>query len=434
VDGVPFVITETTTFTVTGTNTTTGCSATDEVVVTVNPIPEPFISTIDNLAVCAGDDINVVFTSDIQNAQAYQWFKDGAAITGTNLSSYTATESGSYSLEVTESGCSGHSNSLEVVVNPLPIVTAPADFETCSGETITLTASGDATSYTWDNSVVDGVPFVISETTAFTVTGTNTTTGCSATDEVVVTVNPIPVPIISTLDPLEWTEGESIIVNFTVDIADADAYQWLLNGNLITDAIEDSYVASEAGIYSVEVTLLGCLGTSNSLEINVVPTETYTVTFTVTNSDNNAVVDAEITIPDYDPIVTDASGMATIRLPNGAYTFEITASTYELYSGEFEVDNANLPVAVQLLGVNINPNQLLTVNTYPNPFNNDIYITNAKLVKRVIVLNITGQRVLEINLDGANKVNAQSIKPGVYIVRLIGHDGKTAIHKMIKEY
>lgn len=332
-----------------------------ELAVTVNPIPEPVISTNDNLAVCSGDDINVEFTSNIQNAQAYQWFKNGEVIAGANESSYTATAIGIYSLVVTENDCSGLSNEYEIT----QIIR--------------------------------------------------------------------PEPIISTNDPLNWTEGESISVSFTVDIAAADAYQWLLNSNPITGATADSYLASEAGIYSVEVTQLGCLGTSNSLEITVEPIETFTVTFTVTNTSNNAVEDAEITVAGYDPIVTDASGEAAISLPNGIYTFEVSTDDYQLYSDGFEVNNADLPVAVQLIGVGINPNQLLTVNTYPNPFNNEIYITNAELVKRVIVLNITGQKVLGVNLDGANRVNAQSIKPGVYIVRLIGHDDKTAIYKMIKE-
>ncbi|MDD3892888.1 MAG: T9SS type A sorting domain-containing protein, partial [Bacteroidales bacterium] len=330
--------------------------------VTVNPIPEPVISTIDNLSICTGDDINVEFTSNISGAENYQWFKNNEVITGANESSYTATTIGIYSLEVTENGCSGLSNELEIIQ-------------------------------------IDR-----------------------------------PEPIISTADPLEWTEGETISVNFTVDIAAADAYQWLLNSNPITGANADNYLASEAGSYSVEVTQLGCLGTSNSLEITTVPIETFIVAFTVTNSDNNAVENAEITVTGFNPILTDASGEATISLPNGVYTFEVTASNYKLYSGEFEINNTNLPVDIQLIEVGINPDQILMVNTYPNPFKNDIYITNAELVKRVIVLNIAGQRVLEINLDGANKVNAQNIKPGIYIVKLIEHDGKTTIHKMIKRY
>ena len=52
---------------------------------------------------------------------------------------------------------------------------------------VTLTGGG-ANSYSWDNSVSDGVPFAPSASHTYTVTGTDGN-GCSATDTVTVTVN-----------------------------------------------------------------------------------------------------------------------------------------------------------------------------------------------------------------------------------------------------
>ena len=257
--------------------------------------------------------------------------------------------------------------------------------------------------------------------------------GCTNENEAVITVNPIPTPVIGTNDPIEWTEGETISVLFTVDIETADSYQWLLNGEPIVDAISDTYTANQEGTFSAEVTVLGCLGLSNEIAITVVPLETYTVTFTVTNSSQVAVENADITVTGYDVITTNASGEATIDLPNGTYTFEVTANDYQLYSGGFEVNGANVPVPVQLVGVGIDPNQLLNVSAYPNPFSNHLNIVNADVVKRVVISNITGQKVIDVALDGENEVSTQSLQSGVYIVTLVGHNGKTAIYKMIKE-
>ena len=63
----------------------------------------------------------------------------------------------------------------------------------CAGDQITLSGLG-ASSYSWDNSVTDGVPFTPSATTTYVVTGT-ALGGCSATDQVTITVNPLPTTV-----------------------------------------------------------------------------------------------------------------------------------------------------------------------------------------------------------------------------------------------
>ena len=62
----------------------------------------------------------------------------------------------------------------------------------CAGTAITLYGAG-ANTYTWSNGVTNNQSFVPTSTTTYTVTGTNTTNGCQATDIITITVNPIPV-------------------------------------------------------------------------------------------------------------------------------------------------------------------------------------------------------------------------------------------------
>jgi len=78
-----------------------------------------------------------------------------------------------------------------VTVNPLPVVNAGADQTICIGAPVTLNGSG-AVSYTWTNGVTNGVAFNPTTTTTYTVTGTDAN-GCQNTDQVTVTVNPLPV-------------------------------------------------------------------------------------------------------------------------------------------------------------------------------------------------------------------------------------------------
>jgi hypothetical protein len=88
----------------------------------------------------------------------------------------------------------GCTNTDEVVVNvnALPVVNAGVDQTVCAGTSVTLSGTG-ATSYTWNNNVSNGVAFIPTSTATYTVTGTNSTTGCSNTDQVLITINAAPV-------------------------------------------------------------------------------------------------------------------------------------------------------------------------------------------------------------------------------------------------
>src|SRR5690606_32089515 len=74
--------------------------------------------------------------------------------------------------------------------NDLPAVVAGPDQEICGVGNVTLNGAG-ATSYAWDNGVVNGVPFVQPPgIVTYTVIGTDAN-GCENTDQVEVTVAPL---------------------------------------------------------------------------------------------------------------------------------------------------------------------------------------------------------------------------------------------------
>ena len=78
----------------------------------------------------------------------------------------------------------------EIIIDPAPTVYAGADFINCENDPIILTGSG-AANYSWDNNVTDGVAFVPTATTTYTVTGTDVN-GCQDTDEITVTFEALP--------------------------------------------------------------------------------------------------------------------------------------------------------------------------------------------------------------------------------------------------
>ena len=98
---VSATVTSTTTFTVTGSNGT--CDNTDAITIVVNDNPTPPI--VDN---------NGTFETGVYTT--YQWYLNGTAISGATLQTYTYTQPGSYTVEVTDAnGCSGTSSEIIIL-------------------------------------------------------------------------------------------------------------------------------------------------------------------------------------------------------------------------------------------------------------------------------------------------------------------------------
>jgi gliding motility-associated-like protein len=88
-------------------------------------------------------------------------------------------------------------DTVEVVVNPLPVVTANAsDDFLCDGESTILWGEG-ANLYIWDQGVLDSISFVPPATSTYTVIGYDLN-GCTDTTEIEIIVNPLPNVLFST--------------------------------------------------------------------------------------------------------------------------------------------------------------------------------------------------------------------------------------------
>ncbi|MBX7182984.1 MAG: hypothetical protein K1X82_12800, partial [Bacteroidia bacterium] len=116
------------------------------------------------LTFCAGGSVLLTAVGSPSGTYSYVWKKDGSVISGATSSTYSATQSGSYTVVVTSSNnCSATSSPTVVTVNPNPTVSISAGGPTtfCDGGNVVLTAnptpSGTYT-YEWKNgsSVVGG--------------------------------------------------------------------------------------------------------------------------------------------------------------------------------------------------------------------------------------------------------------------------------------
>jgi len=140
-----------------------------------------------------------------------------------------------------------------VTVNPIPAVDAGQNVEICRGQIVTLTASG-AINYAWSNNQT-GPSITVSPTANTTYSVTGTANGCSATDNVTVTVN--STPSVALPPAVAICVGNSTVL----DAGNAGAiFLWS------TQETTQTITVSSAATYSVTVSNVnGCSATGSTV-------------------------------------------------------------------------------------------------------------------------------------------------------------------------
>ena len=148
----------------------------------------PLISASGTLTFCKGSAVTLYADN---MATQFQWNKNGTAITGAIYSSYTASDSGTYTCNLTNSCGTIISDSSVVTVNEIPkaTITPWGAVGMCAGNTTNLSANtGNNLAYQWKKNKVN-ISGATNSTLAVTLAGdykvrvTNTITGCSKTSD-----------------------------------------------------------------------------------------------------------------------------------------------------------------------------------------------------------------------------------------------------------
>ncbi len=267
--GNPMNVTPTvsTNYTVTGTSTA-GCVGSGTVQVTVNP--NPTVTAVAAPAtICAGQTSNLT----AGGASTYTWQPGnivGAVITVTPPSTQVYTVTGT-----SAAGCTG-TRTVQVTVNPLPVVNPGSNSPVCLGGNINLNVNAFNT-YTWTgpsfNSNAQN-PTITNATAAmagvYTVSVTNAQ-GCVNSNTVNVVINALPTIVPANTGP--YCVGQTINLSTPA----AATYTWTgpsaFTSNLQNPTIANGQLTN-AGTYSVSVTSAGgCIasGTTNVV-VNPLPT------------------------------------------------------------------------------------------------------------------------------------------------------------------
>lgn len=213
-----------TTYSVTGTNTLTGCVNNITKVITVNMPP---VINVNSGNVCAGK----VFTIVPSGAATYT-FSDGSSLVSNTVMPSSNT---SYYVSGTSSvGCVSTSSAVcNVVVNPAPVIVGNSG-GMCVGGSYTLMASG-ANTYTYFNSGGTITPVVApSSNTSYSITGTNIL-GCMSTAPAIVNVTVNPLPVIS-------VSNSTVCLGSSFAIVPSGAQTYTFSsGNIVTPTATTNY-------------------------------------------------------------------------------------------------------------------------------------------------------------------------------------------------
>jgi len=184
------------------------CASEQFVSVEVGPPSTPTFDVIP--PICSGIDVSL--PSESLEGFTGTW---SPVINNLETTTYTFTPDANQCALVTDL-------TIEVLENP--IISTGDPLIACIGDIVTLLGSGAGSggTYSWDNGVVDGVSFTVSETLLYTVTGTDEN-GCIGTASIMVTGLPVPIAGISASPE---SGGVPLEVIFTNTSQNATNYQW----------------------------------------------------------------------------------------------------------------------------------------------------------------------------------------------------------------
>jgi hypothetical protein len=166
------------------------------------------VSAGPNLYACNGGTVTLNGTG----ANTYIWspnIQNGTTFTPSINQTYTLTG-------INANGCSAWDQT-DVLLQQFSI-DAGANQSVCQGSSITLSATG-ASSYTWNNNVINGQSFVPSQGGYYTATAISPE-GCIAKDSLLITLNPLP--IVNAGNDTVVCGGATILLNAT----GAQNYTW----------------------------------------------------------------------------------------------------------------------------------------------------------------------------------------------------------------
>lgn len=230
-------------YSVMATNTSSECTATDTIMVTVNTSPTVALAS-GSFSFCGTPaTINIQQTdSNFNPSNTYSW--------STGDTGYTATilNSGIYQFSVTTpSGCTSVSPDFTVLINPLISASINGDSTGCANSPVTLTASPPGVSYSWSTGdMTDSVS--VNTSGVYELWVNDPLTGCTGYESLLVII--FPNPVISLGGDFASCGDTSLCISGPPNMT------WIWSDGSNNPCIP----ITQSGDYSISVSVNGCEG------------------------------------------------------------------------------------------------------------------------------------------------------------------------------
>jgi gliding motility-associated-like protein len=232
------------------------CEFTDEIEITVPPIPE--ISVDADTSICAGENIVLTAESDIPGS-TFTW--QPGDLTGSSIAVSPNVDTQYFVVATSPQNCVSEPQSLEVAVFDHPNIDISGPVEICPGEEAILTATAGNFLYTW-NTGDNTNSTSISNGGNYSVDVTDLQSGCQST--AVHTVANLPLPGVTLTETLELCEKTTKeVVAFSDNNSELVWQDGTVGGN---------YTVTSEGTYTVSATTV-CGTIFESMEVTEVNCE-----------------------------------------------------------------------------------------------------------------------------------------------------------------
>ena len=384
------------------------------------------IYTNESTTFCQGIGVNLY--ADSNSGFSFKWLLNGAPITGATKPVYHAISPGKYRAIITYNSQIDTSSELILTMKLVPTANiSTTDLTTfCIGKTAKLKADSlNGYTFQWlkNNIVVSGSTnksIAVNSSGDFRVLVSNGF--CSDTSKSIkVTVNPLPVVNVYTIDPTTFCQGQN--ASLQADSFANYTFNWHKNGISISGGTKSNYFAKTTGDYDCIISNGMCADTSQiiSIFVNPKPLKPYVSRIgknlysSITNG--NQWYNSTGLIPGandsfYKPPV------------NGTY-FTIVTSLKGCSS-----DTSNIMTFISGISESVFD---AFIKLYPNPNNGSfIIINNYSSEIRIKITEIAGKVINEFSMkqDEIINMSISGLNPGVYFIKTeIGEN--IAIKKLI---
>jgi gliding motility-associated-like protein len=252
---------ESTVYTVTVTNGK-GCKKEASVRVIVYNLPAANAGI--DTSICKGGEAKLRGSGGTE----YKWStgEEGAKIT------VAPEETKKYILTVTDEHKCSNTDTVTVIVNPLPSADAGEDKHICQGDSVAMKATGGQY-YKWSNNEnTSEIQVKPEETTVYTVTVTDSK-GCRNTDSVKVIITPLPV-ITLTNNAVDGEAYFGQLITFTVHPENLMTYIFYVNDKTVQSGSRNEYKTNtlkEGDKVYAEATEYGCKSEKMNNSIKLKP-------------------------------------------------------------------------------------------------------------------------------------------------------------------